>query len=216
VHFVVAAFNAAFGSPQATLPEFAGLFPQAVMCANLLHVSFMSSAWLSNAGACMTRTVQLVIANTTNSELLDFVLAAEMHQGLFVDRDCWAKELLDDLMFADLSKDWHTHMMQLKSIAIPRGLAGLAKQKFAECFRGFDNDPTDPECPHRQRSTYCHLMRHADDSGLPVAPEYISADMPLAQKQATARVRLAAAPSSAIPSMVSHTHSAPASCVDQE
>ncbi len=61
-------------------------------------------------------------------------------------------------------------------------------------YREFDSDPTDPECPHRQRSTYCHLMHHADDSGLLVAPAYISADMPLAQKKAIAAVRLAAAP----------------------
>ena len=59
----------------------------------------------------------------------------------------------------------------------------------------FDTDPTDPECPHRQHSKYCHLMHRADDSGLLVPPAYISADMtPLAQKKAIAAVRLAAAP----------------------
>jgi hypothetical protein len=55
----------------------------------------------------------------------------------------------------------------------------------------------DPECPHRQRSTYCHLMHYmhrADDSGLLVPPACISADMPLAQQKAIAAVRLAAAP----------------------
>jgi hypothetical protein len=135
-----------------------------------------------------------LIANKANSELLDFVLAAEVHQGLFMDRDCWAKELLEGLMFVDPSKDWHTHMMQLKPIENPRGVAGLAKQKFADSYREFDSDPTDPECPHRQRSTYCHLMHYADDSGLLVTPAYISADMPLALKRAIAAVRLAAAP----------------------
>ncbi len=74
-------------------------------------------------------------------------------------------------MFVDPSKDWQTHMMQLKPIENPRGVAGLAKQKFADSYRElFDSDPTDPECPYRQRSTYCHLMHHADDSGLLVAP----------------------------------------------
>jgi hypothetical protein len=60
-----------------------------------------------------------------------------------------------------------------------------------------DADPTDPECPHRQRSTYCHLMHRADDSGFSCwypHSAYISADMPLAQKKAIAAVRLAAAP----------------------
>ncbi len=74
-------------------------------------------------------------------------------------------------------------------------MAGLAKQNFAGSYREFDTDPTDPECPHRQRSTYSHLMHRADDSGLLVPPAYISADMmPLAQKKAIAAVRLAAAP----------------------
>ncbi len=40
-----------------------------------------------------------LVANKANSELLDFVLAAEVHQGLFMDRDCWTKELLEALMF---------------------------------------------------------------------------------------------------------------------
>jgi hypothetical protein len=70
----------------------------------------------------------------------------------------------------------------------------MAKQKFADSYREFDSNPTDPECPHRQRSTYCHLMHRADDSGLLLPPAYISADMPLAQKKAIAAVRLAAAP----------------------
>ncbi len=55
-----------------------------------------------------------------------------------MDRDCWAKELLEGLMFVDPSKDWHTHMMQLmqlKPIENPRGVAGLAKQKFADSYR---------------------------------------------------------------------------------
>ncbi len=84
--------------------------------------------------------------------------------------------------------------MQLKPIENPRGVAGLAKQKFADSYREFDSDPTDPECPHRQRSTYSHLMHYADDSGLLVTLAYISADMPLALKRAIAAVRLAAAP----------------------
>ena len=99
------------------------------------------------------------------------------------------------MMFVDPSKDWLTHMQQRLPIENPRGVAGLATQKFADNYREFDSDPTDPECPHRQRSTYCHLMHHADDSGLLVPPAaYISADMPLAQKKAIAAVRLAAAP----------------------
>jgi hypothetical protein len=82
---------------------------------------------------------------------------------LFMDCECWAKELLDGLMFVDPSKDWQTHMMQLKPIAMrTRGVwLGSAKQKFADSYREFDSDPTDPECPYRQRSTYCHLMHHA-------------------------------------------------------
>ena len=137
-----------------------------------------------------------LVANKADSKLLDFVLAAEVWQGLHPDHDhdCWAKELLAGLMFVDPSKDWKTHMQQLLPIDNPRGVAGLAKLKFAGSYREFDSDPTDPECPHRQRSTYCHLMHHADDSGLLVPPAYISADMPLAQKKAIAAVRLAAAP----------------------
>ena len=80
------------------------------------------------------------------------------------DHDCWAKELLAGLMFVDPSKDWKTHMQQLLPIENPRGMAGLAKQKFAGSYREFDADPTDPEC---------HLMHRADDSGLLVPPAYI-------------------------------------------
>ncbi len=43
------------------------------------------------------------------------------------------------------------------------------------------------------QSSY-NRMHHADDSRLLVAPAYIGADMPLAQKKAIAAVRLAAAP----------------------
>jgi hypothetical protein len=77
---------------------------------------------------------------------------------------------LEGLRFVDPSKDWLTHMQQLMPIENPKGVAGLAKQKFAGSYREFDSDPTDPECPHRQRSTYCHLMHHADGSGLLVPP----------------------------------------------
>jgi hypothetical protein len=111
-------------------------------------------------------------------------------QGLHEDHDhdCWAKELLAGLMFVDPSKDWKTYMQQLLPIENPRGMAGLAKQKFAAgSYREFDTDPTDQECPHRQRSTYCHLMHRADDSGLLVPPAYISADMPLAQLESHRR-----------------------------
>ncbi len=84
-------------------------------------------------------------------------------------------------------------------------------------LREFDSDPTDPECPHRQRSTYCHLMHHADGTGLLVPPAYISADMPLAQKKAIAAVRLARLPQlSAIPSTASHTQTASANGVELE
>ncbi len=87
-----------------------------------------------------------------------------------IHHDCWAKELLEGLRFVDPSKDWLTHMQQLMPIENPKGVAGLAKQKFADSYREFDSDPTDPECPHRQRSTYCHLMHHADGGGLLVPP----------------------------------------------
>jgi hypothetical protein len=140
-----------------------------------------------------------LVANKAESELLDFVLAAEVWQGLHEDHDhdCWAKELLAGLMFVDPSKDWKTHMQQLLPIENPRGMAGLAKQiKVCRVATG-SLIPT-PQIPsahiHRQPSTYCHLMHRADDSGLLVPPAYISADMPLAQKKAIAAVRLAAAP----------------------
>ncbi len=44
-------------------------------------------------------------------------------------------ELLAGLMFVDPSKDWKTHMQQLLPIENPRGMAGLAKQKFAGSYR---------------------------------------------------------------------------------
>jgi hypothetical protein len=76
-----------------------------------------------------------LVANTASSELLDFVLTTEVHPGLLIDCDCWAKELLEGLMFVDPSKDWHTHMMQLKPIDNPKGMARLAKQKFADSYK---------------------------------------------------------------------------------
>jgi hypothetical protein len=44
-----------------------------------------------------------LVSNKAESELLDFVLAAEVWQGLHEDHDhdCWAKELLAGLMFVD-------------------------------------------------------------------------------------------------------------------
>ena len=50
-------------------------------------------------------------------------------------------------MFVDPSKDWLTHMQQLLPIENPRGVAGLAKQKFADSYKEFDSDPTDPGVP---------------------------------------------------------------------
>jgi hypothetical protein len=50
------------------------------------------------------------------------------------DHDCWAKELLEGLRFVDPSKDWLTHMQQLMPIENPKGVAGLAKQKFADSY----------------------------------------------------------------------------------
>jgi hypothetical protein len=46
-----------------------------------------------------------LFANKAESELLDFILAAEVWQGLHQDHDhdCWAKELLAGLMFVDPS-----------------------------------------------------------------------------------------------------------------
>ena len=75
-----------------------------------------------------------MLANKAERELLDFVLAAEVWQGLHEDHDhdCGAKELLAGLMFVDPSKDLKTHMQQLLAIENPRGMAGLAKQKFAQ------------------------------------------------------------------------------------
>ncbi len=67
------------------------------------------------------------------------------------DHDCWAKELLAGLMFVDPGKDWKTHMQQLKlPIENPRGMAGLAKQKFAGSYREFDT-AREFDLPHRSR-----------------------------------------------------------------
>jgi hypothetical protein len=110
-------------------------------------------------------------------------------------------------MFVDPSKDWLTHMHQLLPIENPRGVAGLAKQMFADSYREFDSDPTDPECPHRQRSTYCHPIHHADDSRLLVPPAYISADIPLAKRKPSPQCAWLLPQVSAIPSTASLTHS---------
>ncbi len=64
----------------------------------------------------------------------------------------WAKELLAGLMFVDPSKDWKTHMQQLLPIENPRGMAGLAKQKFAGStgsYREFDTNGSSITWWHR-------------------------------------------------------------------
>ncbi len=114
-----------------------------------------------------------------------------------------------------------TIMLQLLPIENPRGMADglgwLSRSLLVATVtvREFDSDPTDPECPHRQRSTYCHFMHHADDNGLLWPPACISADMPLAQKKAP-QCAWPLPLLSAIPSTVSHTHSASASGVGLE
>ncbi len=45
-----------------------------------------------------------------------------------------SEELLEGLRFVDPSKDWLTHMQQLMPIENPKGVAGLAKQKFADSY----------------------------------------------------------------------------------
>jgi hypothetical protein len=84
-----------------------------------------------------------------NSDMLDFVLMAGVHQGLVHDHDCWAEQLMHGLQFADPDTDWETHMLQLKAIGSPKGVAKLAKQKFTNSIQMFDGDPTDPECSHQ-------------------------------------------------------------------
>ncbi len=68
-------------------------------------------------------------------------------------------ELLAGLMLVDPSEqglaDPHEQLLPIEN---PRGVARLAKQKFADSYKEFDSDPTDPECPHR--STYL-LPPHA-------------------------------------------------------
>jgi hypothetical protein len=81
-------------------------------------------------------------------------------------------------------------------VLLPAWLPALCRQRHAPgsrlIVRGADRCQASAIW---QRSTYCHLMHHADGNGLLVPPAYIiSADMPLAQKKAIAAVRLAAAP----------------------
>jgi hypothetical protein len=76
-----------------------------------------------------------LVANKANSELLDFELDAGFWQGLENDHECWAKQLMHGCQLADPDTDWETHMLQLKAIDSPQGVARLVKQKFALAYK---------------------------------------------------------------------------------
>jgi hypothetical protein len=87
-----------------------------------------------------------LVANKAESELLDLYWLLRFGKvagtRIMIMTVTWAKELpvqqlaaetlwLAGLMFVDPSKDGKTHMQQLLPIENPRGMDGLAKQKFA-------------------------------------------------------------------------------------
>jgi hypothetical protein len=53
----------------------------------------MQIQWLQRSHAELSTGTSWLLTKPTYSELLDFVLAAEVWQGLSKDHDCWAKEL---------------------------------------------------------------------------------------------------------------------------
>ncbi len=95
-------------------------------------------------------------ADSEYSELLDFVLAAEVTE---VGKGCTRIMIMTvglkscNVGGADVCgpqqrlEDPHACSRMMLPIENPRGMAGLAKQKFADSYREFDTDPTDPECP---------------------------------------------------------------------
>lgn len=143
-----------------------------------------------------------LISDKACSELLMCTIAANVHQGITANLPCWSKELLAALVFVAPDHDWKSDMLALKPIAQPKAVLDLARGAFSRSIRAFDQDPTDPNCTTRQRSSYCRWMYRAP-AGQLTAPTYLKHNVPVHKKQAVARCRLGGAPIRA------NTHSSP-------
>ena len=90
---------------------------------------------------------------------------------------------------------WLTCWSELKPFEQPNAVVALAKVKFCDSIYEFDHDPTDPECPTRQRSSYCRWMFVKPVDGKLVAPAYLQRhNTSIDKKQAVARCRMGAIP----------------------
>ncbi len=92
-----------------------------------------------------------LVANKADSKLLNACLADNVWYGLQEGHTCWAKELNEGLRFVAPERDWKAHMTQVLPIESAKDITQLAKKKFADSVLQYDEDPTEPECPHRQQ-----------------------------------------------------------------
>jgi hypothetical protein len=143
-----------------------------------------------------------LVSDKACSELLICTIAANVHQGITANLPCWSKELLAALVFVAPDHDWKSDILALKQIAQPKAVLDLARGAFSRSIQAFDQDPTDPNCTTRQRSSYCRWMYRAPVGQL-TAPAYLKHNVPVHKKQAVARCRLGGAPIRA------NTHSSP-------
>ena len=134
-----------------------------------------------------------LVADKAHSKLLSGCLANNVWSGLHEGHACWTRELLEGLAFVAPEKDWYEHMAQFLPIESAKSIAQLAKRKFADSVLQFDDDPMEPDCPHRQHNSYTHWMYQQPADGLLRTPAYVGHDMPLQQKHDVARCRLGAA-----------------------
>ena len=135
-----------------------------------------------------------LVADQANSPLLVGCLRAQVHHGLQHEHTCWASELHAGLRFICPERDWRTHLLELQPITEPKGLTDLAKTKFVSSIDEFEGDPTDPECPHRQRCKFrSWMLTEPENNQLLQPPAYVGHNMPLNRKHKLAQFRMSGA-----------------------
>jgi hypothetical protein len=119
-----------------------------------------------------------LVADKADSKLLTVCLAENVWYGLQEGHACWTQELYEGLRFVAPERDWKAHMTQMLPIESAKGIAQQAKTKFVESILQFDDNPTEPDCPHRQHNSYTHWMYHPSADHVLRAPAYVGHDMP--------------------------------------
>jgi hypothetical protein len=154
----------------------------------------MQIQWLARTLRYWNKLAEL---SEKGSSLLADAFVANVAVGLgYGHTKNWAAELRSALQFVCPDPSWTAHMLQCKTIEV-EPIVAAAQQAFCNLLHTYTDAPDADACCKRHFCKYAnHMMlggRGAEHDRLP-SPAYIAALVPLAHKQALARLRLSSAP----------------------